>query len=59
MGVLFFAICAMEDLEGSFRLLCDRCYRELGRLGVLFFVFCVIEDLEVVLYFAIDVIEDL
>jgi hypothetical protein len=36
----------MEDLEGSFRILCDRCYSGLGKLGVLFFVICVVEDLE-------------
>jgi hypothetical protein len=36
----------MEDLEGSCRILRYQCYRELGGLVVLYFVIDVIEDLE-------------
>ena len=43
----------MEDSEGSCRIICDRCYRGLGRLGVLFFFFCVIEDLERLLSYSL------
>jgi hypothetical protein len=44
--VLFFAICVLEDLEGSCLLLCYRCYRGLGGLVVLYFALCVMEDVE-------------